>query len=149
MGFLFDRHFTLAEAKALLPTVREVFAHVHALVLSPKSEVAPTKKHSGNGHSNGTGHEKEKVATAGDYGSLTNEQRSKAATALLAGLEQKGIVIQDFTRGLIDFPSLLEGREVFLCYELADGDGIHFFHELDAGYAGRTPLDEMTDEEQI
>ena len=49
------------------------------------------------------------------------------------------IVLRDLESGLIDFPSLREGREVYLCW--IDGeDEIGFWHELEAGYAGRQPL---------
>lgn len=49
-------------------------------------------------------------------------------------------MIQDVSRGLIDFPAIIGGDEVFLCYELTDGDSITTYHHLDAGYAGRQPL---------
>ena len=45
-------------------------------------------------------------------------------------------MLQDLHRGLIDFPALMSGREVFLCWE--DGEeAVEFWHDLDAGYAGR------------
>jgi hypothetical protein len=49
------------------------------------------------------------------------------------------VVIKDFDRGLVDFPHLREGREVFLCWEL-DEDDIEFWHDLDTGYSGRERL---------
>lgn len=146
MQYQFEKHFTLEEANALIPAVRNVFEHVHALVRSGGGAAQGGATHrSGNGHANGNGngHAKSKSEASQDpanYEHLSLEQRADAARALLRGLELKGIVIQDFTRGLIDFPSVREGREVFLCYELADGDHIQFYHDLNAGYAGRTPL---------
>jgi hypothetical protein len=143
VDFQFEKHFTLAQANSLIPAVRKVFTHVHALVRPGGGAATPGPNGNGhsNGNGNGNGHSKHsKSAEAVSYEHMTLEQRAEAAQALLRGLERKGIVIQDFTRGLIDFPSIREGREVFLCYELADGDHIHCYHELDAGYAGRTPL---------
>ena len=51
-----------------------------------------------------------------------------------------GIVVRDIDRGLIDFPAILDGREVYLCWEL-DEDGVAFWHDLESGYGGRQPLD--------
>jgi hypothetical protein len=57
----------------------------------------------------------------------------------LAELEAMEIVLRDLDRGLIDFPALREGREVYLCW-IEGEDEIGFWHELEAGYAGRQPL---------
>jgi hypothetical protein len=59
---------------------------------------------------------------------------------LLAALQEAGIVIRDIDRGLIDFPALLDGREVYLCWQLGE-DGVDHWHDLEAGYGGRQPLD--------
>jgi hypothetical protein len=58
---------------------------------------------------------------------------------LLLLLEEAGIVVRDIARGLIDFPAILDGREVYLCWELGE-DEIGWWHDLDAGYRGREPL---------
>ena len=54
-------------------------------------------------------------------------------------IQQIGIQIKDFDRGLVDFPHLRDGQEVFLCWELEEDD-IEFWHDLDTGYAGRERL---------
>ncbi len=54
-------------------------------------------------------------------------------------LEAMDIVLRDLDRGLIDFPSIRDGHEVYLCW-LLDEDEIGFWHEPDAGFAGRRPL---------
>jgi len=58
----------------------------------------------------------------------------------VAALEERDIVLRDLDRGLIDFPSIRAGEEVYLCWIEGEPD-IGFWHELDAGYAGRQPLD--------
>lgn len=58
---------------------------------------------------------------------------------LLAELLQRGIVVRDVDRGLVDFPAIREDREVYLCWELGEEE-IGYWHELDAGYRGREPL---------
>ncbi|MBA3890710.1 MAG: DUF2203 domain-containing protein [Gemmatimonadaceae bacterium] len=50
-----------------------------------------------------------------------------------------GIALKDRRLGLIDFPAMLDGREVWLCWRLGEPD-IRFYHELDAGFGGRKPL---------
>jgi len=59
---------------------------------------------------------------------------------LLETIEQAGIVLRDIDRGLVDFPAVIDGREVYLCWELGE-DEVGFRHDMDAGYGGREPLD--------
>jgi hypothetical protein len=57
----------------------------------------------------------------------------------LGELEAVEIVLRDIDRGLIDFPAIRDGEEVYLCW-LIDEDEIGFWHDPDAGFAGRRPL---------
>jgi hypothetical protein len=61
--------------------------------------------------------------------------------SVLLEFQCREIQVKDLERGLIDFPALLGGNEVFLCWESGEQD-IEFWHDLDAGYAGRERLDE-------
>ena len=54
-------------------------------------------------------------------------------------LEELGIQLKDRRLGLVDFPSELSGKRVYLCWRLGEGE-VQFWHEEDAGYAGRQPL---------
>jgi hypothetical protein len=54
-------------------------------------------------------------------------------------LQAVDVVLRDIERGLVDFPALREGQEVYLCW-LLDEDEIRFWHEPEAGFAGRKPL---------
>ena len=54
-------------------------------------------------------------------------------------LQEMEVVLRDLDRGLVDFPSIRDGEEVFLCWEEGE-DEIGFWHELEAGYGGRRPL---------
>jgi hypothetical protein len=58
---------------------------------------------------------------------------------LLLTLQEAGIVVRDIERGLVDFPALIDDREVYLCWELGE-DEVAWWHELDAGYRGRQSL---------
>jgi hypothetical protein len=55
---------------------------------------------------------------------------------ILNEFKSREILIKDLSRGLVDFPSMMGGREVFLCWEKGQQD-IIYWHDLDAGYAGR------------
>ena len=58
---------------------------------------------------------------------------------VLAEFQRREIQVKDVDRGLLDFPAIIGGKEVFLCWE-QDEEDIEFWHELDAGYAGRERL---------
>ncbi len=55
-------------------------------------------------------------------------------------LEQLDIVVRDLERGLVDFPAVIDGREVYLCW-LIDEPAVGHWHGVEAGFAGRRPLD--------
>jgi hypothetical protein len=58
---------------------------------------------------------------------------------ILAEFQRRQIFIKDITRGLIDFPAIINGREVFLCWE-SDEDHVEFWHDLETGFSGRERL---------
>jgi hypothetical protein len=124
----FAKHFTLAEARALLPQLRELFARLHKYRAAARQADEQLGAHL--------------EKTGGDAGGpllagmLENLAALNTEARTLQGL---GVVVKDFDRGLVDFPTVREGREVFLCWEL-DEDDIEFWHDLDAGYAGRERL---------
>lgn len=138
----------------MIPHIRRLFAEVKVLMSKPDGtrvtiESAASKDHvfpeSSNGNGNGNGHHngtKIQKSAATDYSGWSDEKRREAAYRLLNALQSQGIVIQDVERGLIDFPAIIDNREVFLCYELQDGLSISHFHDLDAGFAGRQPITE-------
>jgi hypothetical protein len=64
-------------------------------------------------------------------------------TAGVARIDELGIALRDIPTGLVDFPALVNGRQVWLCWR-NDEDSIHFWHDLDSGFGGRRPLIELT-----
>ena len=60
--------------------------------------------------------------------------------ALLHQIHDMGIEVKDLTIGLIDFVGLKDGREIYLCWKYGEGD-IQFWHEIEAGFAGRQLID--------
>jgi len=63
----------------------------------------------------------------------------------IAELTRLGIDLKDPQIGLIDFPGLLDGREICLCWKQGE-DSVAFWHEVEAGYDGRQPLDMLKDQ---
>ena len=123
-----DRHFTREEANALLPRLEEMLVQLR----SSKDELTDAEAHealSDAGPTNGGGEPGRQVGIA-----FLEVRR------LLGVLEESGIVLRDIDRGLVDFPAVIDGREVYLCWELGEDDVGHW-HDLDSGYGGREPLD--------
>ena len=63
--------------------------------------------------------------------------------ALLEELAKLGVEVKDPDQGLIDFRTMRDGREVYLCWKLGEGARILFWHDLETGFAGRRPLDRL------
>jgi hypothetical protein len=123
-----ERHFTRAEANALLPQLKALLRQLR----EAKDELTDAEAHealSEAAPTNGGGEVGRQVGIA-----FLEVRR------LLETIEQSGIVLRDIDRGLVDFPALLDGREVYLCWEL-DEDDVGHWHDMDAGYGGREPLD--------
>lgn len=122
--------FTLDEANQLLPTVQEILIKIKMLYarlsLSRDSakQAAIASEHGGGGMEGGTKY----VNTLYEIGKLTLE------------LDNLGVQLKDYTRGLIDFPSMRNGQIVLLCWQLGEGDEILWWHDLEAGFAGRQRL---------
>ena len=62
--------------------------------------------------------------------------------AAVARIDGWGITLRDIDSGLIDFPALVSGRQVWLCWRLGEGP-VEWWHELDDGFSGRRPLVEL------
>jgi hypothetical protein len=70
------------------------------------------------------------------------EQLAREVDGFVAELGSLGIEVKDYAQGLIDFPAEREGRPVYLCWRLGE-PAVQFWHEVDAGFAGRRPLDPL------
>jgi hypothetical protein len=62
----------------------------------------------------------------------------------VAWLDERDIVLRDIATGLVDFPALVGGRQVWLCWHHGEG-AVDWWHDLDAGIAGRRPLTALPD----
>ena len=79
------------------------------------------------------------------------QRRDRSAQQLKAAIEKLqefGCLVKDLDMGLVDFPSLFQGVEVYLCWRLGE-PGIQFWHGVDEGFRGRKPIDqEFLDQHQ-
>ncbi|MBI5154392.1 DUF2203 family protein [Candidatus Poribacteria bacterium] len=144
----FQTYIEISEAQALIPVVRQLFARIHQLLTEPilrdmaDGLVAPAPGfHAESAGAMPDSVQPQLLPILRSPLPATTEGRKDEINRILRALLLRGIVIQDIWRGLIDFPHLLDGtHEVLLCYELADGDSIQWYHDLTTGFAGRTPL---------
>ena len=122
--------FTVEEANALLPSVRDILQKIQR----SRRRLAKYRRHAqqaaesaeqGGGGMEGGGH----------YALIITN-----FTTEMSELESLGVQLKDFDRGLVDFPSLREGRVVLLCWQLGEGDELEWWHDMDTGFGGRTPL---------
>jgi hypothetical protein len=123
----YQKHYTLEEARALLPQVREWLtriADIREKLAKQEQQIESVFKAGGD---------------AG--GTVVNSWLRGMAEIreLFLEFHRREIQIKDIARGLIDFPAIVVGREVFLCWEQGEEDN-EFWHDLDAGYAGRERL---------
>jgi hypothetical protein len=122
--------FTVEEANALLPTVRGILVRIQRCHRKIYKHANEAKLASDASELGGGG-----IPQGILYATLLVE-----LTGLISDLETLGVQIKDFDRGLVDFPSLREGRVVLLCWQIGEGDSVEWWHDVDAGFAGRTPL---------
>lgn len=81
-------------------------------------------------------------AAASNGWSLQREEWSQTlarVTELLERLDEWNVQLRDVTTGLVDFPSVIEGEEAFLCWRLGEPE-VGYWHPPDTGFGGRRPL---------
>ena len=122
--------FTVEEANALLPTVRGIVGRIQRTYGRVSAAQEQARLAAGGAAHGGGGME---------GGSDYVESLSELAEAS-GELEELGVQLKDYTRGLIDFPTMREGRVVLLCWQMGEGDELEWWHDLEAGFAGRQPL---------
>jgi hypothetical protein len=134
---MMPRFFTLQQAEKVLPDVASAIRE--AISLKVQYERMESERESFS----------QRVAIMGgvrvDRGRLMEQKDSQeaAAQALRQAVEkvhQFGCLVKDLDIGLIDFPTLFQGEEVYLCWKLGEA-GIQFWHGVDEGFRGRKPID--------
>ena len=124
----FPRLFTVEEANALLPKLLELLEDVacHRDALRERApHMEPIIR----------------SASANGGGKTGSEYGVEAYNLYLAveRIRELGVILKDLDAGLLDFPHEREGRVVFLCWHPPE-ERVAFWHEIEAGYAGRQPI---------
>jgi hypothetical protein len=127
MTLRYQKHYTLEEARALLPQIRLWLKRITQL----RGDLEKYEERV------------QSLMTPGrDLGGESVHCLVRAMAEIkevLFEFQQREIQIKDLDRGLIDFPAMIGGKEVFLCWE-EDEEDIEFWHDLDSGYGGREKL---------
>jgi hypothetical protein len=133
-----SKRFTHAEAQSLLPEVGRLLKDA----LSAKSEYQEAEK--------AIQDFSERVMLMGGVvvdrdKALTARSRRDAAAGMLKtaveSVQETGCVVKDLDIGLVDFPTMFKGVEVYLCWKLGE-PAIEFWHGVDEGFRGRKPIDQ-------
>ena len=119
-----SRYFTLEEAQGLVIWLEETFQALAPLRRRLSELHDEIRELQDRMRSNGGG--------AVDETSRLIEER-------IQPIHERGILVKSIQQGLVDFPSIREGREVYLCWHAGERE-ILSWHEVDAGFAGRQPL---------
>lgn len=121
---LSEANETLAFVRPKLEKIKREYEKMSLYRESAKSAAIAGNERGGGGMPGGSAY----VKSLYEIGKHTTE------------IHELGVQLKDYTRGLIDFPCLREGRIVLLCWQFGDGNKIKWWHETNAGFAGRQPL---------
>ncbi len=127
MSYRFSKHYTREEATALLPQLRNWLSQLRQLREDLERSDKRVSSLMVHGADVGGDQVNRWIKTLAEMQALLNE------------FQQREILIKDMERGLLDFPAIIGGREVFLCWE-EDEDSVEHWHDLETGYGGREKL---------
>lgn len=121
-------YFTLSEANQALVTIRPLMDAVQAI----RQKIITTQP-------DAWGAIEKSVGNGGSRVLSKMVQDFERLDGLVHQIMDTGVLIKDVNTGLLDFPALRNGQEVYLCWQYGEED-IAFWHEVDAGFAGRQPI---------
>jgi hypothetical protein len=133
-----SKRFTLWEAEGLLPQIREWMRE--AVGLKAEFDEAQQVLQALNERimvMGGIIVDRKRVVEAKARRQSAGEQ----IQAILENLHESGCLVKDLDTGLVDFPTLFRGQEVYLCWKLGE-PAIRFWHGVQEGFAGRKPVDQ-------
>jgi hypothetical protein len=131
----YRKHFSIEQANAMLPLVRAIASDLSSLsreIIERRDRLAHLSS-ARNGQA---------TDIYGEELSQIEEELEKDGRRLgeyVAELKKLGVEPKNPPEGLVDFPTIMDGREVFLCWKLNEPE-VLFWHELEAGFAGRQSL---------
>ncbi|MCA1644409.1 MAG: DUF2203 domain-containing protein [Chloroflexi bacterium] len=130
------RTFTREEAQAVLPEVDRLLGEAQSLAETLASTEQQAQATHWKPRANGRVHaEPPSNAPEASRRAVAGQLRQ-----LIERLQRIGIVLRDVRSGLIDFPSMRDGRIIHLCWRRGEPLDIRWWHEVEAGFGGRQPL---------
>jgi hypothetical protein len=129
-----SRVISLEEANNMLPLLGKIVRDITSTweqIIQKRTELECLEK---NPESTGSEQRDEIMELKGDLNRLIDK-----INGYIREIEELGCFVEEFKRGVINFPSLYVGRKVFLCWKPGDGE-VRFWHELDESYSERTPI---------
>ena len=130
-----NRYFKLEEAQGYVSWLVEKFEAIESL----RSKISELKENIQNLQSginlNGGGSVIEQIS---NYSS-ERDDISKLVDENIQSIHEKGILLKSIEHALVDFPSIREGREVYLCWHSGEEE-IRYWHEINVGFSGRQEL---------
>jgi len=131
-----QNYFTIDDANRVIPWLEERLQSMTSLnetIGRLRSDLGTlVQKRTSNGHGDT---DEEVMSNYKETDVATNKLRS-----LVKEISDAGIILRNIERGLIDFPSVREGREVYLCWVWGE-PSIQFWHEINTGFLGRQALE--------
>ena len=121
--------FTLEEANALVPWVAEKFQNLNMI----KQEYTVIQRRISDSQATPLGQ------TNADELKITSDELAQLIEEGIEEILDQGIIVRDVPRGLVDFPSLRDGRDIYLCWTGGE-ERIKYWHETDQGFSHRQPL---------
>ncbi|HEY7133251.1 MAG TPA: DUF2203 domain-containing protein [Candidatus Limnocylindrales bacterium] len=142
------RFYDLDEANAAIPEVRTILESLRdqrAELIRLRDEVLATADDTPDARSEGRGDAATEARTDADVRVLRLRMQGviDRMQAGVVRIDELGITLREIETGLIDFPALANGRQIWLCWRLGEDD-VAYWHELADGFAGRLPLAELT-----
>src|SRR5262245_59142 len=129
------KHYTVAEANAMLPLLRSILRDITELACDLRQRHERLARvQVPAGATSGDPYSEELAQLEADF-----EQDQERLGEYIKELKKLKVELKDPFIGLIDFPCLMDGREVYLCWKLGEAEVGHW-HELDKGFAGRKRL---------
>jgi len=127
------KYYTEAEANATLPLLRSILRDITELAVSLQ-ERYERLTHLRNGGAGDSPDQDELEQIDKEF--ENDQERMKDFENELRNLQ---VELKDYFSGLVDFPSMMDGREVYLCWRLGEPEVGHW-HDLEGGFAGRRKL---------
>ena len=120
--------FTLQEANAFVPQLLEMVPRIQKISISLSNDFPDLKN----------AREKAKLFGGSEQG-LGYLKTILKYNNLMSKIEEIGCEVKGIREGLVDFPSIREGKEVYLCWRMPEKE-ILFWHDLNTGFSGRKPI---------